>query len=348
MSKESNRITAAILATATLATGGYIINGESIAKSSIIEVAPGISSSKEALKNLSFQEFSSSIPESKVISSESKVSSEVEVVSSKPNSIIFSSSEASSKVEVVSSKPEEIVYSSPEVYPTSSEFAEMENVTVIEYGKSELGRPLEAMLIQPTKEVKKTVLLTFALHGFEGAYPRDGQVLVDLGKALIKYFAENPDQLGNTALYIIPSANPDGLIDGTTDNGFGRCQASGVDLNRDFDYNWEKEYSSRNKTLFPFSCPESRALRDFLLKIKPNDLIDFHGWLDASYGNKELCKMFNNLGIYWDNVLGTPGYWTSYGKKYCQRVALIELPDPKSSPTDPQKMIQSITYLCNQ
>ncbi|HPT65740.1 MAG TPA: M14 family zinc carboxypeptidase [Candidatus Woesebacteria bacterium] len=344
MSKESNdRIIAGGLAVLSLATGAYAIDKKPNSfpsEPSVSRVSPGVNNSEEVYSSKLVSEVYSP-------SQESKVSS----VEPKKVSIPETKSEVSSVTEpvssqVVSSKPEEITSSTPEVYFPSVEVGELENVTVIEYGKSELGRPLEVMLIKPTKEVKKTVLLTFEIHGFEGSYPRDGQVLVDLGNELVKYFSQNPDKLGNTALYVVPSANPDGLIDGNTDNGFGRCQASGIDINRDFDYRWKKETSSLYKTLSPFSSPESRALRDLVVDIKPNDVIDFHGWFSTSYGNTELCEIFNRLGVRRSNCLGTPGYWTSYAKKYCERVALIELRDPKSSPTDPQKLIEAVTYLC--
>ena len=108
----------------------------------------------------------------------------------------------------------------------------------------------------------KIVLVTFEIHGWDDSYGGDGQVLVNMGNAAISYFTAHPNELKTTSLYVVSSANPDGLISGWTNNGPGRCQISlGVDINRDFGYQWVRRTNARNKTLAPFSSPEARALK---------------------------------------------------------------------------------------
>ena len=245
-------------------------------------------------------------------------------------------------------------------------------VETSEYGKSGLNRPLKVVSLKPPV-VKSKVLATFEIHGYEDSYAKYGQVLVNIANKVIEHFSVHPKDLGTTELFVVPSANPDGLIDGTTNNGKGRCQISGgIDINRDFDYNWSKKTNSRNKTLSPFSAPESRALRDLVIKTKPNDVIDVHGWLGTrhsktqkivekatgkvtykttywttpgtSYGISSLCQFFQkSIGIgRTSSLFGVPGYFAGWASKYAQRTALIELPGPK---TNPQKVVDAFIKL---
>lgn len=138
------------------------------------------------------------------------------------------------------------------------------------------------------------MLLTFALHGFEGAWDKDGAALVQIGNDVIRAFSSHPQALRNTRLIIVPCVNPDGIQEGQTDNGFGRCNAQGIDINRDFDYQWEYSSNSRYRTgNTPFTTPEAQILRDLVLKEKPDIIIDFHGWLNCTYGDAELSDYFN-------------------------------------------------------
>ena len=218
------------------------------------------------------------------------------------------------------------------------------NVTSSVYGYSGGGRPLTVFVIEP-EVVEHKALIVFEIHGFEDAYSKDGQVLVNIGNEMIYYFSTHPEKLGNTALYVVQSANPDGLIDGWTNNGPGRCTISGVDLNRDFGYCWTYRSNSRNKTLCPFSAPESCALRDLVILIQPNDVVDIHGWLNTTYGTSSLCQYFeNSLGIGRSSGLGgCSGYFAGWATNYAQRTALIELPGPN---TNPQEVINALVNLC--
>lgn len=218
-------------------------------------------------------------------------------------------------------------------------------INTYSYGTSGKNRNLSYTAFEVKKPTKK-VLIVFELHGFEDSYAKDGQKLVNIGNAVISYFKAHPSELYNCSLYIVSSANPDGLAEGTTNNGPGRCQVSlGVDLNRDFDINWAKRTNARNKTLAPFSAPESRALRDLVIKIRPTDVVDVHGWLKTTYGTSSLCKPFQNaFGIGRTSGLsGWSGYFASWATLYAPRTALVELPSPNASQS---KMISAIKSVC--
>lgn len=162
--------------------------------------------------------------------------------------------------------------------------------STFKYGESELGRELICYSIKPL-EYDRTILMNFAIHGFEDEYDHDSTVLTDTAMELIEYYS-GIDDLNNCQLLIIPCANPDGQIEGTTNNGFGRCNALGIDLNRDFDANYSPNSNARYYTEYAFSAAESRALRDLCLEYEPDIVLDFHGWLNYTIGDSELAEVF--------------------------------------------------------
>ena len=160
------------------------------------------------------------------------------------------------------------------------------------YGKSENGRDLVCYSFTP-ENYGRTILLNFAIHGFEDDYARDAQVLVNAANQLIEYYSSY-EEFNGCRVLIVPCANPDGLYDGTTNNGFGRCNALGIDLNRDFDANYSPNTTpGRNYTPYAFSAAESRALRDLFNEYRPDVVCDFHGWLNCTIGDIDLAEVFS-------------------------------------------------------
>lgn len=196
--------------------------------------------------------------------------------------------------------------------------------TQIVYGQSELGRDLICHRIGH-ENARTSILLVFGVHGYEDAFPRDGEVLYRIAESLIAHYSENPPD--DACLYIIPSANPDGLIEGKTKDGFGRCNALGLDINRDFPIGWKIRTGARNRTgKAPFSSAEARAIRDLVERIKPAYGIDVHGWINASYGTGTLAK---TLAEPFDFPVKTPtsgGMLVSWLDDVTEDSAMIELP----------------------
>lgn len=217
------------------------------------------------------------------------------------------------------------------------------------YGNSVMGRELVCHSFTP-ENYDSTVLLNFAIHGFEDEYAHDGQVLVDNANQLIQYYKTNPEKLGNTRLLIIPCANPDGVIDGYSNNAFGRCNANGIDLNRDFDANYTPQSSSRYYTQYAFSAPESRALRDLVLENHPNVVLDIHGWLDETIGDYEIGQIFEeemNLEHYVGfNLSNASGYFANWAHQQGALGLLVEL--KSSSNVQYNKLVTSIDRILSK
>ena len=161
----------------------------------------------------------------------------------------------------------------------------------IVYGRSALGRELVCWRTG-TDGAEKSVLMVFAVHGFEDEFAADGALLCSIAQETIQAYAAEPDRLNGFALYIVPCANPDGLLEGTSNRGFGRCNADGYDINRDFPVDFEKDQilGGKKTGAAPFTTPEAAALRDLVEAIRPTYALDVHGYIETIYFRSEASK----------------------------------------------------------
>lgn len=119
-----------------------------------------------------------------------------------------------------------------------------------------------------------------------------------LARELVEHFRSNPDDVPDSlTLTIIPAANPDGLdrVAGTTgefsqadlltDTTVGRFNGNDVDLNRNWDCNWQPTGIWRGREVNAggavFSEPETIALRDYFLQHRPAAVIFLHSALNG-------------------------------------------------------------------
>ena len=106
------------------------------------------------------------------------------------------------------------------------------------------------------------MVVGFAIHGYEDHFAKDGQELVFTAQSLQTILQKNMDVItkGDWTVYVLPCMNPDGLYNGYTNNGPGRCTTTyytasgslssshGVDMNRSFPANFVVQTSARNYT----------------------------------------------------------------------------------------------------
>ncbi|MCF7815633.1 MAG: hypothetical protein K9M10_01760 [Candidatus Pacebacteria bacterium] len=190
--------------------------------------------------------------------------------------------------------------------PTTPEPITNTNVTVAEEIKK-----LRTEIIGTSVEGRSIMTYTYGhgdtqllfVGGIHGGYEWNSQLLA---YQFIDYLEINESTIPeNITVTIIPSANPDGLhavigkegrfdeSDAATENtsaGLGRFNTNNVDLNRNFDCKWKPESMWRGNVVSAgtaaFSEPESAALRDFVIKIKPSAVVFWHSQSNAVYASE--------------------------------------------------------------
>ena len=182
---------------------------------------------------------------------------------------------------------------------------------------------------------ENVAFVVFEQHGWEDAWAYDGLELVNIADRVM-FDISLSNIPSNWTLYVIPYANPDGITNGYTNNGPGRCTISSrVDMNRCFPSEFSPFYTSRNYTgSTPLGANEAVALKNLIENNKgvgQNVVLDIHGWLNITYGDSDIAKYFNNeFGFGHTSSFGT-GYLTTWAKSIGAKSVLIELPYPSSS-----------------
>ncbi|PJJ56715.1 zinc carboxypeptidase [Mumia flava] len=144
-------------------------------------------------------------------------------------------------------------------------------------GRTRRDRPIVAYRVGDPG-ARRTAVVMAAMHGDE----RKTRVIV---KAL-----RDGRPIDGVDLWLIPTANPDGVRARTRGN------ARGVDLNRNFPYAWVR--TPRGTSTWsgprPKSEPETRALIRFLRRTDPDQVVSFHqplyGIDTSGTGNRKLAR----------------------------------------------------------
>lgn len=130
---------------------------------------------------------------------------------------------------------------------------------IVTVGRSVEGRAIRAVVVGP-RDAARNVLVVGAVHGNEPA-----------GTAVVRALRARGAAPAGTALWLLRSFNPDGLVAHTRQN------AHGVDLNRQAPYRWRRLprglfYSGPR----PLSEPESRAAVALVRRLRPAVSIWYH------------------------------------------------------------------------
>ena len=170
-------------------------------------------------------------------------------------------------------------------------------------GHSVNGRDIDAYTYTPSRDIegapKEHILFVGGIHG---GYEWNSVVLA---YEFIDYLEANLSVIPlNITVTVIPSANPDGVYKVVGKEGRftvadvpddvatapGRFNANEVDLNRNFDCKWQPESKWRDAVVSagtsPFSESESKVIRDFVLKNRPNSVIFWHSQSGSVYASE--------------------------------------------------------------
>lgn len=173
-------------------------------------------------------------------------------------------------------------------------------VRIEKIGESEFYKsPINGILVSDfasQNDNRPTILLTAVHHGNE-------LLGVNICLYILEFLCSNygsdnrvTDWIDNLAIWLVPVVNPDGyslVMDKSRkmiwrknlrdNNGDGQFtpELDGVDLNRNYDFNWAKQgdqlpNSNYYAGAFPFSEPETQAIRDLARREKFKFHLDFH------------------------------------------------------------------------
>lgn len=147
-------------------------------------------------------------------------------------------------------------------------------------GHSVKGRPIIALVRGPNDAPRK-ILVVGCIHGNECA-----------GLAIVSALERAPVVKG-VQLWLVPEMNPDGTAADTRQN------ADGVDLNRNFPYQWapvsDPTYYSGPR---PLSEPETRAAVRLIRRIRPAVTIWYHQHMDLvdmAGGDRGVARRYAQL-----------------------------------------------------
>jgi beta-N-acetylhexosaminidase len=190
------------------------------------------------------------------------------------------------------------------------------------FGHSIRGRPLVARE-RGNPAAAQRVLVVGCVHGDECA-----------GRAVTRRLAAMVPA-ADVDLWLVDDANPDGALMRRRQN------ARGVDLNRNFPYRWRRldhpggTYWSGSR---PLSEPESRALHDLILRLRPDVTVWYHQHMrlvDQSGGDPTLERRYAQLvGLPLRRLVRYPGSITTWQDRRLpgSTAFVVELPADRLSP----------------
>ncbi len=159
--------------------------------------------------------------------------------------------------------------------PTPTSVPELPRVEgPFEYGKSFLGQPLHVYRLGNGPSSRLLV------GGIHGGYEWN---TVELVSETLEYLEAHPELIpSEVTLYVVPCANPDGYRAGT-DREIARMNGNRVDLNRNWDYQWQITATHGTRVVSagsaPFSEPETEALRRLIEDNKIEAVVFYHSAL---------------------------------------------------------------------
>ncbi len=179
-------------------------------------------------------------------------------------------------------------------------------IKLLNWTKTKQSKTIELYSSHELNELYKPILFIGGMHGDEP----EGVALAENLLTLIEQ-KHSPEHWA-----LIPCLNPDGFTNNLRTNG------NGVDLNRNFpspDWSAAFEKERYNPGPSPCSEPETKALTQLIINIKPRIIIHFHSWkpsiiLTGPENNEEAKILSETSGYPLELDIGypTPGSLGQY------------------------------------
>jgi hypothetical protein len=183
----------------------------------------------------------------------------------------------------------------------------------VRIGTSTEGRPIEGIWLgQDPVSGARAVRVLGTHHGDE---PTSYEVTLAFVERLATTDGTDPavtSLLDSATVWVVPLVNPDGLVAGS------RMSATGVDLNRNYDFEWSVMEPGAGPA--PFSEPETRAIRAMGTWTRPYVALTLHagaanlGWpwnytTDLAPDALELQALAESYA----GLCTMPGFWITQG-----------------------------------
>jgi len=225
----------------------------------------------------------------------------------------------------------------------------------ITIGKSVQGRPLQVYRFG-TGETERMIVA--GMHG------GNEYNTVELADQLMAYLGTHPEVVPpGVTLYILEDLNPDGVARAL--NYLGRANADGVDLNRNWPANWQKDWPRTGcwTTTYvtggsgPGSEPETKALMAFILAHHLSALINYHsaalgifpGGTPNTDESKSLAQAVANVTTYHYPALDTGCVYTGGMVDWTanQGIASLDVELTNHTDTDIEMNLRVLKVLLN-
>ena len=149
--------------------------------------------------------------------------------------------------------------------------------------------------------------------GIHGSYEEN---TITLANKLMDYLKANPKVIpANVRVTVIPVLNPDGANKGEGDKVAGRFNGNNVDLNRNFDCDWQTNGVWQNKTVSggtsAFSEPESQAVKNYIANASPKAVVVYYsaaGGVYSSNCHNGILPETSDLTKLYAKASGYPAY----------------------------------------
>jgi protein MpaA len=201
-------------------------------------------------------------------------------------------------------------------------------------GHSVRGRPIT--VFERGDPAAPAAIVVGVIHGNEPA-----------GLAVVARLMHAPLPPG-VHLWLVPTVNPDGLAAGVRQN------AHGVDLNRNWPTAWVpngRPWDGYYAGPRPLSEPENRAMRAFLLRVRPALTIWYHQPLDLVYGSDPhvaVLKRYARLtGLPYRRLAAPPGAATRWERRHFPRspAFVVEFPSGRLSAASARRHAEAVLAL---